>query len=376
MSSIFDIDNNELLKSNVDEGINDVIVSCLDFRTYCYTYNVMDYLYTTRGLYFGQYELMPTYNAYGDVAVIKDEYIGSRIISYVLDYYDHQQNTTHTQYEYNYNYQDDLPLLINNICSNLKVNTIKNEVITPILELYEKLWTIKYDILRGYNFNGITYVFHFIENASICIAIPSISADFRKKYTAQDFPAYTYIFYTGNEAGLKKIHTISPSEKLTSIFNTAFSSEIYANNHERECNRFEIYSRVHSIWFNYNGKSYTLYYINDLNIRDFYDIKKRYYYKTKINGKKIKACSKLIIYNFDVDSEWQQLKYKIKTDNSEFFKIFRDLFEYITIHDYSYSKPFSVADFKQQFNKINMFNSSDTYITKASTDQNNYEQYI
>jgi hypothetical protein len=373
MSSIFDIDNNELLKSNVDEGINDVILSCLDFRTYCYTYNVIDYLYTTRGLYFGQYELMPTYNAYGDVAVIKDEYIGSRIISYVLDYYDHQQNTTHTQYEYNYNYQDDLPLLINNICSNLKVNTIKNEVITPILELYEKLWTIKYDILRGYNFNGITYVFHFIENASICLAIPSINQNFRKNYSAQDFPAYTYIFYTGNEAGLKKIRTISPSEKLTSIFNTAFSSEIYANNHERECNRFEICSRVHSIWFNYNGESYTLYYINDLNIRDFYDIKKRYYYKTKINGKKIKACSKLIIYNFDVDSEWQQLKYKIKTDNSEFFKIFRDLFEYITIHDYSYSKPISVADFKWQFNKINMFNSSDTYITKASTDQNNYE---
>ena len=61
MSSIFDSDNNELLKGNVDEGINDVILECLDFRSYCYTHNVMDYLYTTRGLYFGQYELMPTY---------------------------------------------------------------------------------------------------------------------------------------------------------------------------------------------------------------------------------------------------------------------------------------------------------------------------
>lgn len=98
MSSIFDNDNNELLKSNVNEGINDVILECLDFRSYCYTHNVMDYLYTTRGLYFGQYELMPTYNAYGDVAVIKDEYIGSRIISYVLDYYDHEQDTNHIQY--------------------------------------------------------------------------------------------------------------------------------------------------------------------------------------------------------------------------------------------------------------------------------------
>lgn len=53
MSSIFDSDNNELLKDNVDEGINDVILSCLDYRSYCYTHNVMDYLYTTRGLYFG-----------------------------------------------------------------------------------------------------------------------------------------------------------------------------------------------------------------------------------------------------------------------------------------------------------------------------------
>ncbi len=49
------------------------------FRTYCYTHNVMDYLYTTR-VYILAHELMPTYNAYGDVAVIKDEYIGSRIM--------------------------------------------------------------------------------------------------------------------------------------------------------------------------------------------------------------------------------------------------------------------------------------------------------
>ena len=180
MSSIFDSNNNELLKDNVDEGINDVILSCLDFRSYCYTHNVIDYLYTTRGLYFGQYELLPTYNAYGDVAVIKDEYIGSRIISYVLDYYVHQQNTTHTQYEYTYNYTDDLHLLINNICSNLKANTIKTEILTPIIELYKQLRNIKNDDIKQYLYYGITYVFHFIENASICIAIPSISPDFRK----------------------------------------------------------------------------------------------------------------------------------------------------------------------------------------------------
>jgi len=45
------------------------------------------------------------------------------------------------------------------------------------------------------------------------------------------------------------------------------------------------------------GKSYTLYYIKDLNMRLFYNLKKHYFYKTEINGKKIKACSKLI-YNF------------------------------------------------------------------------------
>lgn len=371
MSSIFDNDNNELLKSNVNEGINDVILECLDFRSYCYTHNVMDYLYTTRGLYFGQYELMPTYNAYGDVAVIKDEYIGSRIISYVLDYYDHEQDTNHIQYRYTYNYTDDLPLLINNICSNLKVNTIKNEIIIPIIEIYKKLRNIKNDDIKQYLYYGITYVFHFIENTSICIAIPCISPNFRKKYSVQDFSAYTYIFYTGNEAGIKKIHTISPSEKLTNTFNTTFSSEIYANNHERECNRFEICNGVHSIWFNYKGNSYTLYYIDDLNVRDFYNIKKHYYYKTEINGKKIKACSKLMLYNFD---EWQQLKYEIKTNNFEFYKIFWDLFEYTSIHDYSYSMPNSVANFIQQFNKFVRFNSSDTYITKTSTNQNNYEQ--
>lgn len=366
MSSIFDIDNNELLKDNVDGGINNVILECLDFRTYCYTYNVMDYLYTTRGLYFGQYELMPTYNAYGDVAVVKDEYIGSRIISYVLDYYDHQQVTNHTQYKYTYNYTDDLPLLINNICSNLKVNTIKNEIITPIIEIYKKIRNIKNDDIKQYLYYGITYVFHFIENTSICIAIPCISPNFRKKYSVQDFPAYTYIFYTGNDAGIKKIHTISPPEKLTSIFNTTFSSEIYANNHERECNRFKDYTDVHSIWFNYNDNSYTLYYIDDLIVRDFYDIKKRYYYKNEINGKKIKACSKLVEYNFDADCEWQQLKYEIKTNNFEFYKIFQDLFEYTSIHDYSYLRSNSVANFIQQFNKFVRYNSSDTYITKTS----------
>ena len=377
MSSIFDSDNNELLKDNVDEGINDVILECLDFRSYCYTHNVMDYLYTTRGLYFGQYELMPTYNAYGDVAVIKDEYIGSRIISYVLDYYDHQQNTTHTQYRYTYNYTDDLHLLINNICSNLKTNTIKNEIITPIIELYKQLRNVKNDDIKQYLHYGITYVFHFIEHASICIAIPSISSGFRKKYSTKDFPAYTYIFYTGNEAGIKKINTILPSEKLTSIFNTTFSSEIYANNHERECNRFKYCNGVYSIWFNYNGKSYTLYYIHDFKRPTFYDLKKPYYYKTEIDGKKIKACSKLVEYSYVADCEWQQLKYEIKTNNFEFFKIFEQLFEYRSIHDYSYSRYNSVADFIHQFTNFDSLSCSlDTYITKASTNQNNYEQYI
>lgn len=372
MSSIFSNDNNELLKEHVEERTNDILLSCLDFRTYCYTHNVMDYLYTTRGLYFGQYELMPTYNAYGDVAVIKDEYIGSRIISYVLDYYDHQQNTTHTQYQYTYNYTDELPLLINNICSKLKTKTIKTEIILPIIELYKKLKNIKNDDIRQYLHYGITYVFHFIEGTSICIAIPSISTDFRKKYSSQDFPAYTYIFYTGNETGINKINTTLPSEELTSIFNMAFNSEIYINNHERECYRFEICTGVHSIWFNYNDKSYTLYYIDDLNVRDFYDIKKHYYYKTKINGKKIKACSKLI-YNFDIESEWRQLIYEIKTNNLEFYKIFWDLFEHTSIHDYSYSRYNSVSDFIRQFNKFVRFSSTDVYITKASTNQNNYE---
>ena len=366
MSSIFDIDNNELLKDNVDEGINNVILECLDFRTYCYTHNVMDYLYTTRGLYFGQYELIPTYNAYGDVAAIKDEYIGSRIISYILDYYDHQQNTTHTQYQYTYNYTDDLHLLINNICSNLKSNTIKTEILTPIIKLYKQLRNVKNDDIRQYLYYGITYVFHFIEHTSICIAIPSISSGFRKKYTAQDFPAYTYIFYTGNEAGIKKIHTISPPEKLTSIFNNTFSSEIYANNYERECNRFKDCKGVHYIWFNYNGKSYTLYYINDFKRPIFYDLKKPYYYKNEINGKKIKACSKLVEYSFDVDCEWQQLKYEIKTNNSEFFKIFESLFEYRSIHDYSYSRYNIVAGFMRQFTNFDTLSCSlDTYITKA-----------
>lgn len=78
-----------------------------------------------------------------------------------------------------------------------------------------------------------------------------------------------------------------------------------------------------------------------------------------------------MLYNFD---EWQQLKYEIKTNNFEFYKIFWDLFEYTSIHDYSYSMPNSVANFIQQFNKFVRFNSSDTYITKTSTNQNNYEQ--
>lgn len=366
MSSIFDNANNELLEDNTEERLNDILLPCMDFRSYCYTHNVIDYLYTTRGLYFGQYELNPTYNAYGDVAVIKDEYIGSRIISYILDYYDRQQGAIHSQYSHGCNFSSEIPLFIKSLCSNLKSETIKTEIISPIIELYKKLRNIKNDDLKQYSYYGIAYVFHFIEKTSICIAIPSISADFRKKYTTHDFPAYTYIFYTGNEEGIKKINTKAPSEKLTNIFNSVFNSEIYANNHERECNRFKNCNGVHSIWLNYKGKSYTLYYIEDLNVRDFYDIKKQYYYKTEINGKKIKACSK-IIYNFNGEGEWQQLKYEIKTNNSEFFKIFKDLFEYTTIHDYSYSSPNRVANFMNQFTKYDIyFCLNNTYITKAS----------
>ena len=371
--NIFDSANNELLEDNTDERLNDILLPCMDFRSYCYTHNVMDYLYTTRGLYFGQYELMPTYNAYGDVAVIKDEYIGSRIISYVLDYYDHQQNTTHSQYSHSCNFNSDLPLFIKSLCSNLKSETIKTEIISPIIELNKQLINVKNDDIKQYSYYGITYVYHFIEYTSICIAIPSISADFRKKYTAQDFPAYTYIFYTGNEEGIKKINTKAPPEKLTNIFNSVFNSEIYANNYERECNRFKDSKGVHSIWFNYKGKSYTLYYIKDLNMRLFYNLKKHYFYKTEINGKKIKACSKLI-YNFNGEGEWQNIIYDIRTNYPEFFKIFNDLFAYNIIHDYIYSKPNSVAAFINQFTKYDIyFCLNNIYIIKTSTNQNNYE---
>lgn len=131
---------------------------------------------------------------------------------------------------------------------------------------------------------------------------------------------------------------------------------------------------VYSIWFNYNGKSYTLYYIQDFKRPTFYDLKKPYYYKTEIDGKKIKVCSKLVEYSYDADSEWQQLKYEIKTNNFEFFKIFEQLFEYRSIHDYSYSRYNSVADFIHQFTNFDSLSCSlDTYITKASTNQNNYE---
>lgn len=111
-----------------------------------------------------------------------------------------------------------------------------------------------------------------------------------------------------------------------------------------------------------------MYYIKDFNRPTFYDLKKPYYYKTEINGKKIKACSKLIEYSFDADCEWQQLKYEIKTNNSEFFKILEPLFEYSSIHDYSYFRYNSVTNVISQFTNFDSISCSlDTYITKTST---------